>query len=248
MADFYSQFKAGADEAALALSETVRELLNRLPKVEKRIEDEKARLASIEERIAILKSLAHESLTSDQNSYEKYRTSLKKLNAEFETSTEIIKTLTDEILPKREAEYLDAKTVLRESLDNYMQWCKCLVNEQICDIFREVIGQRQNFLDCFSRIYADYDFVFCCRESDRIGLWDRFEVADWRRRLGMPSLTAPKPAPVAAVEPQTTPETPVTTPEAEFVQSVEPAMPIVGDSEAVETTPGTTLLTGETAQ
>lgn len=229
--DFYETFKPEADVLAKFLSETVSELSDRLPKVQKRLDDEKDNSVSLSERIAKLKDLADISLSSDQNTFESYRSKMRKLTTDQEISASMIQSLETEILPKKQNELQDAERNLRIILAAYLQKCKLIANERIADLFRQCINERQDFLDAFTRIYADCGLVFIASEEDCPGVWSGREVHDLRIRLGMDLITdaveAPATAALSTQDELKPPEPPVTTAEAEVGLPGASAMPIV---------------------
>jgi hypothetical protein len=187
-------------------------------------------------------------LTDDQNSYEKYRTSQKKLTIELDNSLSMIKSLSEEILPRKTSEFQDAKRNLKIVLNAYLLRCRPTADAKINELLRECIAVRQDFLDAFARIFDDYGLNFIVSDENSCpGIWGGLEIRDLKLRLGIES------APEAESAPEVPQNEPVLTqapaegsllPSEGTLQAPEPQTPLVEVSGAETETSGT-LLTGE---
>lgn len=226
---YYETLKPETEKVVGNLSASVKNLAEQVRRITKRLADEKSNSDGIKERIRQLKSLAGESLTGDQNTYEKFRTSLKKLSAELETSDSMIRSLSEEILPGKQRELNTALSDLTNTLTAYLLRTRPLADARINELLRECIGIRQDFLDSFTKIFADCGLVFIDSDSRYCpGPWSGAQVRDLCIDLGISisragvisipmkpqDAKAPviaEPVPTMPVEPQAAPETPVTT-------------------------------------
>jgi hypothetical protein len=265
---YYETLKPETEKVVGKLFASVKTLAEQVRRITKRLADEKNNSVRLAERIKELKSLAGESLSGDQNTYEKYRTNLKKLSVDLEMSDSMIKSLSEEILPGKKRELNTARTNLTNTLTAYLLKSRPIADAQINKLLRECICIRQDFLDSFTKIFADCGLVFI--DSDSMycpGPWSGEQVRDLCIDLGIGiSRAGTISMPTAAVEPQTTPEDTVTAsevvpapevphnepvltqtpaegsliPSEVVLQAPEPQTP---PGKAVETTPGMTLLT-----
>jgi len=264
MSSYYETFKPETEKVVGKLSANVKTLAQQVRRITKRLADEKNNSVRLAERIKELKALAGESLTDDQNSYEKYRTSLKKLSVELETSDSMIKSLAEEILPGKQREFNTAAINLKSTLTAYLLRCRPMADARINGLLKECVGVRQDFLDSFTKIFADCGLVFIDSENRYCpGPWSGEQLRDLCIDLGIRiSHAGTISMPTAAVEPQTTPEGTVTVSEAVSapevpqnepvltqtpaeasegtLQAPEPQTPL---TEAVEIKSGMTLLT-----
>ena len=109
MTTYYESFKLKADDKCRTLHKTVADLSKQLPKVRKRLQDEKDNRDSLQSRLEKLTDLSVESLSGDVTSYERYKTSMKKLNTELAVSEEIVRNIEGKILPSAESRLKDGE-------------------------------------------------------------------------------------------------------------------------------------------
>jgi hypothetical protein len=259
MTTFYEQFKSGAAEAVQARLEVVRKLGDEWPKIQKRLDDERNKRGRIEDDITELKKSAGEALLGSQNSYEKYRVSLTKLNGKLEASESLIRSLLEDILPKKQSELNVARQNLRSVLNNYLMQCKNDVRELMIALLWQCVNTPQSFLDAFARIYRDYGLAFDLDERDYpdVSIWTKEKRRALKADLlDLGVLPTFEPVFILAPKPQTTPETPQNepvspetpaegnmTPSEPTLQATEPQDPIDRVSGA-EPKPSRTILTG----
>jgi len=160
MGSYYETLKPETEKVVGELFATTKNLNEQVQRIKKRLADEKNNSVRLAERIRELKSLAGESLTDDQNSYEKYRTSLKKLSVDLETSGSMIKSLSEEILPGKQRKFDAAQINLKRALTAYLLKSRPVADRQIRELLTEAIRVRQDFLDSFTKIFADYGLIF----------------------------------------------------------------------------------------
>jgi len=106
----YEKFKLELDEEVKGLTEGIEVLVSRASKIKNRLEGERENKASLESRLQKLKDLSGESLSGEEGDYAKYRTSLRKLMVEAETSNSMIASLVNETLPAAEKKLAEAKS------------------------------------------------------------------------------------------------------------------------------------------
>jgi hypothetical protein len=257
MGSYYETLKPETEKVVGKLSATVKNLAEQVQRIKKRLADEKNNSVRLAERIRELKSLAGESLTDDQNSYEKYRTSLKKLSVELETSDSMIKSLAEEILPGKQREFDAAQINLKSALTAYLLKSRPIADRQIRELLTEAIRVRQDFLDSFTKIFADYGLAFVDSfEEYSPGPWGGPQLRDLCIDLGISisragTISIPmKPHPVIAEPvpevPHNEPVLPQTPAEGSLILS-EGTSQATGPQDLLkallETMPGRTLLT-----
>jgi len=186
MANYYELMKAGADERCREYFATVRTLAAQLPKVKKRLEDERRNRDNLQNRLEKLKELSVESLAGDANSYEKYKVSMKKLQNELQVSEEIIENVTRKVLPGAEQRLKDAERNLSIVLRQIIIETRKDADAEINELLRNCVRQYDLFLEASARIFQDYGLTFICSdESYCPGPWPAMEVRDMRLRLGL---------------------------------------------------------------
>jgi len=258
---YYETFKLETEKVVGELSASVKNLNEQVRRIKKRLADERNNSESLKDRLQKLKDLAGESLTDDQNSYEKYRTNLKKLTAELENSGVMIKSLSEEILPGKQRELNTARTNLANTLTAYLLKSRPAADARINKLLRECICVRQDFLNSFTKIFADCGLVFI--DSDERycpGPWSGGQLRDLCIDLGISisrsgtisihtefqDVKAPVIAEPVPEVPQNEPILTQTSAEGSLIpskagsQAPEPQLPL---NEPLETTPGKTLLT-----
>jgi hypothetical protein len=184
--DYYTELKLGADFEVSALFKSVLELRQQLPKIIQRRNDERNNIERLTERIEKLKRLSGESLTGELNSYEKFKTSLKKLNTELDAAQEAERLLSGDIIPKKQRQQETAEANLKIKLNVFLLRSRVIPDAKINQLLQDCIKERQDFLDAFTRIYSDYGLGFIVSdESYCPGIWRADEIQDLKLRLGM---------------------------------------------------------------
>ncbi len=184
--DYYLQFKDEVEKEVGTFARSVETLSKEISAAEKRLADERSKSERIKEQIKKLKDLSGESLTGDVNAFEKFKTSLKNRSNELDASVEVIRLLSEEIIPHKARELSDCERNLKIKLNAYLLQSRRIADERINALLRDCINERQDFLDAFSKIYSDYGLVFVVSdESFCPGIWAGDEIRDLRIRLGM---------------------------------------------------------------
>lgn len=162
---YYEKFKPGPDTAIGKLSARVKSLAEEIPRFTKRLADEKNNSLRLKNRIAELESRAGEILIDDKNAYEKYRTSLRKLNRELETSISMINSLSWS-LPSKQTEFRESKHNLRVLLDAYLLRSRPVADAKINELLKDCLVVIQDFLASFTQIYLDCGMEFIASNDD----------------------------------------------------------------------------------
>lgn len=185
MSNYYEKFKPGPDTSIVKLSESVKSLAEQIPRITKRLVDERNNSERLKERIRALESRAGEVLIDDKNAYEKYRSSLRKLNFELETSESMINSLSDS-LSNKQVGLIGLKGDLKILLDAHLLRSRPVADERIKELLRECIFVRQDFIDSFKKVYAEYGIDFFFLDSSYCpGHWVEREVRDMCQSLGL---------------------------------------------------------------
>ena len=186
MTDYYETFKAEADARAKSYFKIVSDLAKQIPVVEKRLADERDNAANFKSRFAKLEELSIESLSGDIGSFEKYKTSMKKLQNDLEVSEEIIGNVESRILPGAKQRLDDATTNLKIVLNQLVLSSRKFADAEIDDLLRAVITEHDAFLDSFVRIFQDYGLSFICSDEGFCpGPFAEREIEEMRIKLKM---------------------------------------------------------------
>jgi len=151
--NYLETFKPAVDAEVGTLAKTVSTLTDQLPKIKKRLEDERNKVARIEGHIRKLKSEAGSSLTADDSSYEKYKVALRKNTTERETAVEVVTQLQSEIIPKLESDLKLASTNLKNKLAVLMRETRPVADKVINELIIAALAERENYLDAWREIY-----------------------------------------------------------------------------------------------
>jgi len=183
---YYEQLKPKAEETVSTYYKVITDLQQQIPKIKKRLEDEKSNKDRLQNRIAKLQELSIESLTGGQNEYEKYKVSMKKLNNDLQVSEEIVLNIQTNILPNAKQRLQDSERNLKIKLNAFLLQSRCIADEKINLLMQDVINERQNFLDAFETIYSDYGLGFIVNdESFCPGIFSTDQIRDIKIRIGM---------------------------------------------------------------
>ena len=183
--DYYKKFKPGPGTAIDKLAGSVKSLAEQIPRITKRLSDERNNSGRLKERIRDLEKRAGEILIDDKNAFEKYRSSLRKLNFELETSTSMIQSLS-ETLERSRVEFGESKFNLRVLLNAHLLEKRPVADARINVFLKECIAVVQEFLADFERIYADCGIDFIASSDDFYpGPWSGQQVGDMCIDLGI---------------------------------------------------------------
>ena len=192
MTSYYESFKLKADDKCRTLHKTVADLSKQLPKVRKRLQDEKDNRDKLQSRLEKMADLSVESLSGDVTSYERYKTSMKKLNVELAVSEEIVQNISTNILPNAEIRLLDAERNLKIVLNQLIHETRPVADEKINEFLRSCIDERDKFLDAWRTIYGDFGLHLIVNDESLIpGPWAALEIRDLRLSLGMGQMGEP---------------------------------------------------------
>jgi len=176
--DYYQQFSDGAQVRVKPLIKKRDELAQVVKAARKNLSREQEQTLNLQNRIAKLKSLSSISLTDDVNSFEKFKTSLKKLNSELETSAEIVQTF-GEIIPAKQSELDAVSTNIKILLGNYLLESRTTADKEIQLILDTAMAERENFIAAFRKIYADAGEVFVANNEQCLpGPWLAREILE----------------------------------------------------------------------
>lgn len=158
--DFYTILKPEIEKAVSVFAEQPTSAKKKLAKTENRLLDEKALLGRLVEQKEKLTSLSDESLAGSDNDYEKFKVSLKKVNAQIEVTSEAVKVLESRIIPAQRKEVEQAGQKLASELRTF-----CLNHKGACEVemsklLDEIVKLQDSLLDAFDRLCADYGFRF----------------------------------------------------------------------------------------
>jgi len=156
MSDYYTIFKREAETAIKPLAEVIRALMKQLAELRQRLIDEQENLAQHEREADKLKSLAGASLGGDINSFERFKTSLRKKTGLIATSREVVDTLGREVLPNVERELAEARCKRQAALLDFLVGCRPACESRMAELIGTVLAERDDFMAAFSSIFADF--------------------------------------------------------------------------------------------
>ena len=241
--NFYEKFKADVDVAVKPLYDTVATLEKGIATLEKRLGEEKDRSEGFEQRIAALKQLSTDGLTSSRNKYEKFKTSMQKLTGQLSVSQEAIRIFGTEIIPRKKTELAVARQKAGAALYAFWVTKRPLCEELLTKLIDNIVTEYDGFLNSVSLSVQDYfhgnvlayESPFSgVMNSDNMGVWPalchrRINRNSWRINNKPPAQIAAKPVSL--------PEVPQNEPEGEQTPAEGIVLPSEAGSELVEAQP-----------
>jgi len=234
---YYEQFKPEIDERIQGFKTTFESLNSQLEKILKRLKDETYNRKNLEEQIQRLKDLSGESLSGETGSYEKFKTSMKKLNEQLKVSTDMVETLESEIVPNTERQLIEAKGKLERAVSDFLLSKKPDFEKRLAELFQRLSDEQKDFLDSAKRLFTENGVLPKLRR-----LAVNMKVGKYRLRVSESlieiALLPPSNWPVKQPHLGLTPETPQDVAEGNLIpseagsQAVEPETPC---NEPVET-------------
>jgi len=164
--DYYNELKPQAEATVKVFAKNVQDSTSAITKIEKRLAEEMGDVRNFESRIADLNSRASESLLSDTNSYEKYRTSITKLRAQLATSVAICTTFQNELLPAKKAQLDEERRKLDKGLQVFCEAKRASCEAKMTELIGQVVAERDDFLEAVNRLFSDYGLTFKVGRAD----------------------------------------------------------------------------------
>ena len=213
----------------------------------KNLAKEKENGFSLVERIDKLKELSTTSLTDDDLSFAKFKTSLKKLNADLETSDEVCRALTNDIIPQKKKELSAISSTLKRVLQSYFIECKPINDENVRILIDKADQEQQDYYEAFEQIFKTAGLTFQTlsqrgRARNLGQAYRAFTVTPKRPKtvLNEPKATAVQPdASLEVKEPEAKAETKAEKPVADVISEAKEAKKVISD------VAGSTVLTGK---
>ena len=166
--DYMTLLKPEAEQSVKTFAKNVQDCTSAITKIEKRLAEEMGDVRNFESRIADLNSRASESLLSDTNSYEKYRTSITKLRAQLATSVAICTTFQNELLPAKKAQLDEERRKLDKALTVFCEGKRGACEAKMTELIGQVVAERDDFLDAVERLFAENGLVFKIGRSQNV--------------------------------------------------------------------------------
>jgi chromosome segregation ATPase len=158
--DYYNEMKSQAEGSLKVSAKNVQDCTAAISKIEKRFAEEMENVKNYENRIKVLNERASESLLSDTNSYEKYRTSITKLRAQLATSVAICTTFQNELLPAKKNQLAESKKELEKALTVFCESKRAACEKKMTELIGQVVAERDDFLDAVQRLFAENGLTF----------------------------------------------------------------------------------------
>jgi len=143
--------------------ERMRLLQKQLSGITKRIAEETHNIENYQQRIAKLDEIAVENLSGSSKSYEKYKTSIRKLHEQLKTSREILEKLKTMRKPLDD-EKRAHKCNLTVKLSNYILEYRKVADAELRPKLDSLMGDVEFFLNDCREIYEFFGFVFVPRD------------------------------------------------------------------------------------
>jgi len=259
--DFYETFKSDVALAVKSLYDTVRNLQKHLADIERRLAEERKQSESFEQRIAKLKELGNDALTSTRGNYQKFKDSMRKLSGQLGVSQEAIRIFETEIIPRKKAELAAAGQKAGAALYAFWVGKRPLVEKLLTELIDNIVTEYDGFLNSVSLSVQDYfqgnvsshkSPFNGVMNSDNMGVWPvlshpRINRNSWRINNKPPAEIAAKPIvnQQNAAKPVSLPEVPQDEPEGEQTPAEGIVLPSEAGSELVEAEPPLNEALGE---
>lgn len=177
--DYYKELLPNAQARTKVYLTKIADLTKTIATAQKNLSKEKEAVQSLQDRIEKLKALSSVSLTDDQLSFDKFKTSLKKLTTELDTSQQIVSTFEGEVIPAKENELRDARRNLEITLRSCLMESKPVSEERIRKLLSQTEAERENFISAWRQIYADNGLSFICNSESLLpGSWRAREILE----------------------------------------------------------------------
>ncbi|HLB73120.1 MAG TPA: hypothetical protein VJJ98_03795 [Sedimentisphaerales bacterium] len=158
--DYYNELKPQAEQTAKVFAQQFAETQKQIQQIKKRLVDEQDSAERVQTQIDKLKELSGASLIEGQNSYEKFKTSLRTRNTERDTAFEIIQTLRDEILPQKQEVLENEQRKLERALTDFCESKRPVCEQKMTELLDQVVAEKDAFLLAVEQLFSDYGLLF----------------------------------------------------------------------------------------
>jgi len=152
-------FRPEAERTVKPLADEVATLSRQLATLRRRCLDEQESVRRAEEDIAALKQIAAARLEGDTGGYDRFKTSLKKLQAKLDTAQEIVRTF-EELIPAKERDLASAKNKLQSTFLALAAAARPACEARMAELIGTVLAERDAFVATFERLALDYGADF----------------------------------------------------------------------------------------
>lgn len=227
---YYDILKPELDELIKNLKTAFESQNSQREKILKRLKNETYNRKNLEEQIQRLKDLSGESLSGETGSYEKFKTSMKKLNEKLKVSSDMVETLESETVPNTERQIVEAKGKLERAVSDFLLSKKPDFEKRLAELFQALSDEQEDFFDSAKRLYNENGLLPKLRNfavNKKVGKY-RLKVSE---NLIEIALLPPSNWPVKQSKLGLTPETPQDVAEGNLIpteaesQAVEPESP-----------------------
>jgi hypothetical protein len=170
---FYEKFKPEVEKIVAALVESFSVCKSKLALTEKRLNDQTSLLDRLNRQKDTLTSLADESLADDinsVNSFDKFKTSLRKVNADIESTSEAVEAVEGKIIPVQRRALEEAQQKLETALEGFCQQQKNDCETSMNALLSQIIELQDDFYDFHSLIFTDYGLTLKNNSSNVLKL------------------------------------------------------------------------------
>jgi hypothetical protein len=177
----FETIKLNAQRACEKTEKDLMDAKKVLDKTGKRLLNEKALLSRLETQKEKLTGKADDSLSGNDADYQKYKTSLRKLAVDIESTSDAVETLEKTIIPNQKKAVEAAKGKLYSTLCDFVRAEKVICEVDMCQLIEKIIQLQDNFITTFDKIFADYNFQFIIHDKGIIPIpkhsrLDKFSV------------------------------------------------------------------------
>ena len=153
--DYRNLLQSDVTRILTPLADAAREREKELAALTHRIGVERANAEALAGRLERLKGTATASLTSGQGGYEQYRRSLRKLTGELDASREMIRAMTDELLPQARRELDAARERVQQAVANLAEQHRPVCENAMGILIGAVVDERDAFMAAVDAIAAE---------------------------------------------------------------------------------------------
>jgi len=176
--DFYTILKPEVENRAGVFAEQVLRCNKKITKTEQRLRDEKALLIRLRQQKEKLTGLSDESLVDSDNSYEKFKTSLRKLAVQIESTEAAIGTLEGKILSDLQKEMQESEQKLKNVLHDFCIQHKSDCEVEMTELLDRLVALQDDYFTAFDRFYADYALLFVIHDIALYPLPQHARISD----------------------------------------------------------------------
>ena len=145
MTTYLEKFQADFEAATESYVADVANIQSQYDKAQQRLAVERGRIERAEAESAKLKDRAGQSLSGERGSYDKFKSSLRRLQEELSVATDAAAVLDRDVLPNIQAQLAEAKSALEKAAGEFFAKMRSAFEARLQELFGDLLTEADDY-------------------------------------------------------------------------------------------------------